>query len=133
MTSISELIPVTLIYDPNLGAPIETQPLGGKVLLVPPTLIPPPQRGVLYGQRGYSRQVGGAWEWVMIGDTDPVEAFVDTLAGGGHWRVAAARADMVLFCQQLLRLGIPSGTIAARIPQIVSSIAAEVQAETATP
>lgn len=126
---IADLVKVTAVYSPSDGSPPETQQYGGVIVAVPPNYLPLPARGKLFGINGYSRQVEGAWQWVLQGDTNQVDSFVDSLAGGGHWKVPAARADMVVFCQQLLGLGIPSATIAARLPQIVGSIVAEVQAE----
>lgn len=129
--SASDLIMVHVTYSAADGSPAEMQAMATAVPVVgiPPNYLPLPARGKLFGVNGFSRQVNGEWQWVLQGEINPVESFVDSLAGGGHWEVTTARADMILFCQQLLGLGIPSGTIAGRLPQIVASIAAEVQAE----
>jgi len=81
MTDVDDLIAVTLIYDAALGSPVETQPLGGRILLVPPDVFPLPVRGVVYGQPGFSRQAGTGWKWVMQGNVDPVDTFVDSITG----------------------------------------------------
>lgn len=130
--SVSDLVRVDVVYSPVDGSPPELAQYGGAIVSVPPSYIPLTPRGTLFGINGFSRQVNGQWQWVLQGTANPVEAFVDTLTGQGHWDVPASRADLVLLCQQLLGLGIPSGTIAARIPTIYNSIATEVRAEDAS-
>lgn len=127
---LDDLVPVTLIYDPASGSPANTQPWGGRVLLLPPEMIPLPVRGKLFGQSGWSRQgVDGAWEWVMIGDTDPVDQFVDSLTGRPGWLVPSARAVLKTLVQRLFSAGIPRNTIATQVPQMYQAVAAEVIAE----
>jgi hypothetical protein len=125
----SELIMVKVIYSPADGSPPELAAYANIIVGVPPSYIPLPARGKLFGVNGFSRQVDGAWQWVLQGAINPVESFVDSLTGRGGWLVPAARADIILLCQQLLSQGIPSGTIVTRIPVVYSSIAAEVLAE----
>lgn len=125
----SDLIMVKVIYSPPDGSPPESAQYANAIVGIPPNYLPLPARGKLFGVNGFSRQVEGQWQWVLQGAINPVESFVDGLTGLGHWLVPASRADIILLCQQLLGLGIPSGTIAARIPVIYSSIAAEVLAE----
>lgn len=127
----SDLIMVHVIYSPADGSPPETAQYADAIVGVPPNYIPLPARGQLFGVNGYSRQVNGQWQWVLQGTPNPVNSFVDSLTGLGLWKVTASRDDIRLLCQQLLGLGIPSGTIAARIPQIYASIAAEIRAEDA--
>lgn len=129
MTALADLTPVTLIYDAAAGSPVETQPWGGRIIMVPPEMIPLPQRGKLYGQAGFSRQNAGAWEWVMVGDTDPVDQFIDSLTGRPGWLVPSARAVMKLLVQRLFSAGIPRATIATQVPQLYQAVAAEVLAE----
>jgi hypothetical protein len=131
--AVSALIQVTVIYEPASGSPVELAGYGGKIVAVPPTYIPLPPRGKLFGVNGYSRVNGsGGWEWVLQGEVNPIDSFVDSLTGQGHWDLPASRADIKLLCQQLLNLGIPGTTITGRIPQIYASIAAEVRAEDAS-
>lgn len=129
--TVSELVRVDVVYSPADGSPPELAQYGGAIVSVPPSYIPLTPRGTLFGIHGFSRQVNGQWQWVLQGDANPVEAFVDTLTGLGHWVVPASRADIILLCQQLLGLGIPSSTISARIPTVYNSIASEVRAEAA--
>lgn len=127
----SDLVMIHVIYSPADGSPPDTAQYGGAVVGVPPNYIPLPARGQLFGVNGFSRMVDGQWQWVLQGAINPVDAFVDSLTGQGGWVVTASRDDIRLLCQQLLGLGIPSGTIAARIPQVYASIAAEIRAEDA--
>jgi hypothetical protein len=129
VTALGELIPVLLVYDVALGSPIETQPWGGRIIMVPPEMIPLPQRGEIWGQRGFSRQGATMWEWVMVGDTDPVDQFVDSLTGRPGWLVPGARLVMKTLVQRLFSAGIPRATIAAQVPQMYQAVAAEVVAE----
>lgn len=137
---LADLVSVTLIYDASLGSPPETQPFGGKAVAVPPSAIPLPQRGVLLGQPGFSRQqvvpdpanpdaTIVRWEWVMQGATDPVDTFVDSLTGRPGWVVPASRAVMKTLVQRLFSAGIPRATIAQQVPLMFDAIAAEVRAE----
>ncbi len=129
MAVLSELVPVLLVYDPALGSPPETQSWGGRIIMVPPEMIPLPQRGEIWGQRGFSRQGSTMWEWVMVGDTDPVDQFVDSLTGRPGWPVPASRAVLKLLVQRLYSAGIPRNTIATQVPQMYQAVAAEVIAE----
>ena len=129
MPQLSELIPVLLVYDAALGSPPETQSWGGRIIMVPPEMIPLPQRGEIWGQRGFSRQGAQMWEWVMVGDTDPVDQFVDSLTGRPGWVVPASRAVMKTMVQRLFSAGIPRNTIATQVPQMYQAVAAEVLAE----
>jgi hypothetical protein len=130
---IDDLVPVFIIWDAALGSPADLQKYAGMVVSVPPDRIPLPQRGLLFGVRGYSRQgVGGRWEWVLQGDVDPVDAWVDTLTGRpGGWVDQSARATVKLMAQRLYSAGLPRATIVSQFPQLVSAIATEVRAEIA--
>lgn len=139
---LGDLVDVTFVYDPGLGSPPETQPLGGKVIAVPPTVLPLPQRGTLLGQAGFGRQQAVAdplnpgstvvrWEWVLQGATDPVDPFVDALTGRPGWLVPASRATVKLLIQRLYSAGIPRATIQSQVPQLYQAIAAEIRAEDA--
>lgn len=144
---IADLVEVTFVYDPALGSPIETQPLGGKQYGLPKAAYPLPKRGVLLGQPGFGRQqtvpdpssttVPPAtmvrWEWVLQGSVDPVDAFVDSLTGRGMWVVAASRTVVKTMIQRLFSAGIPRSTIQNQMPQLYQAIAAEVRAEDALP
>lgn len=127
--SLADLIQVTFIYDASLGSPIESQPDGGKVVAVSKDQIPLPQRGEFLGRAGFSRQPAGAWEWVMQGDTDPLDAFVDSLTGRGAWTLAASRTTVKSMCQALYRNGFTRTQIQNQMPQLYQAIAAEVKAE----
>lgn len=130
---VNQLVTVTFVYDAALGSPADTQVLGGRVVAVPPAYIPLPVRGRFLGQPGYSRQAGGAWEWVLQGDVDPVDAFVDSLTGRGSWLVPQSRAVIKLLIQRLFSAGIPRSTIATQVPQMYAAVAAEIRAEDAAP
>jgi hypothetical protein len=127
--TLADLIPVTFIYDVTLGSPIESQPYGGKVAAVSRSQIPLPQRGIFLGQPGFSRQNAGAWEWVMQGDTDPLDAFVDSLTGRGSWTLPASRTTVKSMCQALYRQGFTRTQIQTQMPAVYSAISAEVRAE----
>jgi hypothetical protein len=127
--NLGTLVQVTFIYDATLGSPIESQPDGGKIVAVPRDQIPLPARGVFLGQAGFSRQPAGAWEWVMQGDTDPLDAFVDSLTGKGAWTLPASRTVMKSMCQALYRQGFTRTQIQNQVPQLYQAIAAEVRAE----
>lgn len=134
MTEVDDLVEVTFIHDPALGSPPELASLGGKVFGVPPERIPLPARGKLLGQRGYSRQTpGGAWEWVLQGDTDPVDQFVDALTGRPGWLVPDSRTVVVTMIKRMFSAGIPRATIQNQVPQFYAAIAAEIRAEDAPP
>lgn len=128
-----DLITVTLIWDAQLGSPPELQPYGGKIVAVPPDRIPLPERGMLFGLRGYAKRDGqGGWQWVLQGDIDPVDAFVESLTGKATgWSNPTSRATVKLMIQRLFSAGIPRGTIATQIPQFYNAVAAEVVAEQA--
>lgn len=135
-TDVSDLVPVTLIWDAALGSPADPdlQDRGGDVVSVPPSRIPLPARGTLFGLRGYSRQGNfGAWEWVLQGDVDPVDGFVDSLTGRGGWMVPASRAAIKTMVQRLYTAGIPRNTIVTQMPQVYQAIAVEVRAEDSAP
>jgi hypothetical protein len=129
VSELSELVQVTLIYDPTLGSTPDLAPLSGKVIAVNPDMIPLPLRGTFLGQPGYSRQGASGWEWVLQGATDPVDAFVDSLTGKGGWTNSASRATVKLMIQRLFSAGISRTTIATQIPPFYQAIAAEVVAE----
>lgn len=131
MTTLDQLVPVKLIYDAALGSPPETAAYANVIVMVPPDLTPLPQRGRLLGQPGFSRQnqVTQAWEWVLQGDTDPVDQFVDSLTGRPGWVNTQSRAAVKLMIQRLFSAGIPRTTIQTQIPQFYQAVAAEVQAE----
>lgn len=142
--ALADLVEVTLIYDPTLGSPAETQALGGRVLALPPSLFPLPQQGVLLGLRGFGRQQVVAaptpqnpdatrlrWEWVLQGDVDPMDQFVDQLTGRPGWLVPASRATTKLSLQRLLAAGVPRTGLAQQFPLLYQAIAAEVRAEVA--
>lgn len=130
MTTIDELVAVTLVWDATLGSPAELQPQGGKVVLLPPEMFPLAPRGTLLGMGGFSRQDGaGGWQWVLQGEVDPVSAFVDTLTGLGKWVNPTAKQAVVTMIGQLWSAGIPRATIAVRFPQLYAAIAAELASE----
>ena len=142
---LADLVSVTLIYDPALGSPPETQSLGGQAIALPSALFPLPQRGTLLGQPGFSRQsvvddpnssdptmTIVRWEWVMLGATDPIDTFVDSLTGRPGWVVPASRAVMKTMVQRLFSQGISRAAIAQQVPQLYAAIAAEVRAEGTT-
>ncbi len=135
-TPYSDLVPVRLVYDPALGSPVEMQPYGGILVSVPPSALPLPQTGRLFTLRGYSRQIQGIvpWEWVLQGDVDPVDQFVDSLTGRPDgWVSQADRSFVKLTLQQLFSAGIPRATLADRFPQLYNAIRNEVIAEQGTP
>jgi len=130
MTDISDYQPVTMIWDATLGSPPEVQSYGGEVVLVPPEVLPLPARGQLLGLGGYSRTDGsGGWQWVLQGDIDPVDAFVDSLTGKGGWSNQTSRTAVKTMVARLFSAGIPRATIATQIPQFYQAVAAEVTAE----
>ncbi len=139
--SVEDLVMVTVVWDAALGSPPELQPYGGAIVGVPPFSIPLPVRGKLFGVRGYSRQVphesGTRWEWVLQGDTDPVDQFVDSLVsslpGGIPWRVATAREAVKLMIQRMFSAGLPRATIASQVPAFFQAVAAEVAARNPAP
>jgi hypothetical protein len=130
-TTINDLVMVTFIYDPALGSPAEYAQYANINVAVPKDVIPLPARGKLLGLGGYSRQAGGAWQWVLQGDTDPVDQFVNNLTGKGGWTNPTSKAAIVLLVQRLFSAGIPRSTIAAQVPQMYNAVAAEVLAEQA--
>jgi hypothetical protein len=137
-TPITELIPVRLVWDAALGSPPEVQSYGGAIVAVPPEAIPLPQRGRLFGLRGYSRQVQPAtpipWEWVLQGDVDPVDQFVNGLTGRPDgWVDQAAREFVKTVLYQLASAGIPRQTLAERFPLLFNAIKAEAIAELSVP
>jgi hypothetical protein len=135
MAGVADYVPVTFIWDTTLGSPNDPtlQALGGKQFLVPPDQIPLPTRGRLVGVGGYSRQTAGAWEWVIQGDVDQVDVFVDSLTGRGGWLVPASRQAVKLMIQRMFSAGIPRNTIATQVPQFYQAVVAEIQAELASP
>lgn len=133
---ITNLIVVRLVWDAAMSSPPEFQHYNGVLVAVPPEAIPLPVRGFLFGLRGYSRQTANdpvPWEWVLQGDVDPADAFVDSLTGRGSWLVADARALVKLMIQRLFSAGIPRQTLVEQFPQLVQAIAAEVRAIDALP
>lgn len=127
---VGDLVQVTMVWDAALGSPPELQAFGGKVVAVPPNFFPLPARGTLFGVRGYSRHNGdGTWDWILQGDIDPVDSFVDSLTGLGGWSNQTSRATVKLMLQRLFSAGIPRNTIATQIPQFVQAVKAEVLAE----
>jgi hypothetical protein len=130
-TTIEDLVMVTFIYDTALGSPTEYASYANINVAVPKEVIPLPARGKLFGLGGYSRQVGGAWQWVLQGDTDPVNQFVDSLTGKGGWTNQQARTVIVTLVQRLFSAGIPRSTISTQVPQMYQAVAAEVLAEQA--
>lgn len=127
--NLNNLVQVTFIYDTTLGSPIESQPFGGKVVAVSKDQIPLPKRGTFLGQPGFSRQPSGAWEWVMQGDSDPMDAFIDSLTGRGAWTVPASRATVKQMVQALLNRGFTRTQLQNQVPSLYSAISAEVLAE----
>lgn len=141
--TVADLVSVTFIYDPALGSPVETQPLGGRTVAVPKSAIPLPKRGSLLGQQGFGRQAVVAdptspetppatmirWEWVLQGGTDPVDLFVDNLTGRPGWLIPASRATIKTLVQRLFSAGIPRSTIVNQVPLMYQAVAAEVRAE----
>jgi hypothetical protein len=69
------------------------------------------------------------WEWVLTGDIDPVDQFVDSLTGRPGWLVPGSRAVLKTMVQRLFSAGIPRATIATQVPQMYQAVAAEVLAE----
>lgn len=135
---ITNLIPVRLVWDAALGSPPEVQGYGGAIVAVPPEATPLPIRGSLFGLRGYSRQVQPSvpipWEWVLQGDVDPVDQFVDGLTGRPDgWVNQTAREFVKTTLYQLASAGIPRATLAERFPLLFSSIRTEVIEEQASP
>ncbi len=139
-----DLVEVTFVYDPELGSPKGAEKHGGKKFGVPKSRIPLPQRGVLFGQPGYSRQqivpdptpdvpdnTAMRWEWVLQGDTDPVDEFVDGLTGRPGWVVPQSRQVIVGLVRQLFSAGIPRRTIARDVPRMFAAVANEIRAEDA--
>lgn len=127
--NIADLVQVTFIYDATLGSAIEQQPLGGTKYGLPKSVIPLPQQGVLFGQSGFSRQLAGAWEWVLQGQPDVLDTFVDGLTGRGGWTVPASRVTMKSLCQALQRQGFTRTQIQNQVPQLYAAIKTEVLAE----
>ncbi len=141
---ITNLIVVRLVWDAAMGSPPEVQSYGGALVAIPPQALPLPVRGRLFGLLGYSRQVvsGGPipWEWVLQGDVDPVDAFVDSLTGRtdpttgrGVWIDQAARAAVKLMVQRLYSAGIPRQTIVDQFPLLFGAVRSEVSAILALP
>jgi hypothetical protein len=130
VTDISDYQPVLMVWDATLGSPTELQSYGGQTVLVPPDVLPLPARGNLLGLGGYSRTDGsGGWQWVLQGDVDPVDAFVDSLPAQGHWTNPTSRATVKTMVARLFSAGIPRTTIATQIPLFYNAVAAEVAAE----
>jgi hypothetical protein len=128
--SVADLVRVTVVWDASLGSPPELQGYGGAIVGVPPTYLPLPDRGTLFGVRGYSRKVGdGTWQWILQGDVDPIDSFIDGLTGRPGWVNPNARATVKTMVQRLFSQGIPRETIATQIPQFVQAIVAEYIAE----
>lgn len=128
--SVADLVQVTVVWDASLGSPVELQSYGGAVVAVPPNYFPLPDRGTLFGVKGYSRKVGdGTWQWILQGDTDPVDAFVDSLTGRPGWVNQGARTTVKTMVQRLFSAGIPRETIATQIPLFVQAVVAEYAAE----
>ena len=129
----TELVAVTLIYDVSLGSPIEYVNDGNKQIGIPKDQIPLPNRGVFITWPGFSRQtvVGGLlrWEWVMQGETDPLDSFVDSLTGRGGWTVAASRTTIKNLCQTLFKQGFTRTQIQNQMPNVYGAIAAEENAQ----
>jgi acylphosphatase len=130
--SVADLIQVDIVWDASLGSPPELQGYSGAIVAIPPNYFPLPARGTLFGVRGYSRNNGdGSWSWILQGDVDPVDQFVDSLTGKGRWVNAASRVAVKQMVQQLFSAGISRDTIAASIPAFVQAVASEVFAEQA--
>lgn len=129
--TIADLVPVVMIYDVSLGSPPESQPYANQVLLLPPEFFPLPDRGVVLGQPGFSRQASAQWQWVMTGITDPVDQFVDSLTGRGAWTNQSARTVVKTMVQRLFTAGIPRSTISSQLPAFYQAVATEVLAEQA--
>lgn len=127
---ISDLTQVTFVWDAALGSPTELSKWSGLVAAVPPEYLPLPDRGVLFGLRGYSRTDGaGGLQWVLQGDVDPLDQFVDSLTGRGGWTNLTARTAVKTMIGRLFNAGIPRGTIASQFPQLYAAIAAEITSE----
>jgi hypothetical protein len=132
LTDIDELTPVLLVWDSTLGSPPELQSRGGLVVAVPPEFMPLPDRGVLVGLGGYARRDGtGGWQWVLQGEVDPLDQFVDSLTGLGLWKNQNARTAVKTLISRLFSAGIPRQTIATQFPQVYAAIAAEIASEQA--
>lgn len=126
----SQLVQVTLVWDATLGSPTELQPWGGKVVAVPPDFLPLPPQGTLFGLKGFSRSEGnGTWSWILQGDVDPVDNFLDSLTGRGGWTVPASRTTVKIMAQRLFSAGIPRSTIVSQFPAFYNAVAAEIRAE----
>jgi hypothetical protein len=141
--TLDTFVDVTLIHDPALGSPPDTASKGGRTVAVPPRMIPLPRRGKLFGMPGFGRQsivpvdpgdpakgTVQRWEWVMLGEVDPIDEFVDSLAPGG-WKDPAARTTVRTMIARLYSAGIPRTTIVGQIPSFVNAIRNEVAAEQA--
>ncbi len=139
-----DLVEVTFIYDPDLGSPKSAEKHGGKRFGLPKSRIPPPRRGVLFGQPGYSRQrvvpdptpdlpdnTTVRWEWVLQGEVDPVDEFVDGLTGRPGWVLPQSRQVIVGWVRRLFEEGIPRRTIEREVPRMFAAVANEIRAEDA--
>jgi hypothetical protein len=128
---VVDLVMVKVVWDATLGSPPELMSYNGAIVGIPPSYLPLPARGTLFGVRGYSRSVGdGTYEWVLQGDVDPVDSFVDSLTGRPNgWEDQSARLTVKTMIQALFSAGIPRDTIVTQFPLLVQSVAAEIFAE----
>jgi hypothetical protein len=145
MLDVSEpvdMVSVWYIHDPQMGSPPELAHLGNTSVPVPAAAIPLKARGKLYGHRGYSRQrsvetppASGTfemrWEWVLMGDVDPIDQFVDSLTGRPGWILPEARATVKLMIERMFSAGIPRATIRNQVPPFFAAVQAETRAEDA--
>jgi hypothetical protein len=113
---------VRLVADED--TPIELATLDGRLIGLAPGTSALPERGVLFGVPGWSRQVQGQewqWEWVMTGAVDRLAQFVDSIPGAGGWKDAGARTTYLSAARTLRNAGIPVDQIRARLPALYSA------------
>lgn len=137
MDTVANMIEVVMIHDPALGSPPEALPLANKNVCVSQSLIPLPQRGVFLGQPGFSRQTPFGdpsvmrWEWVLQGDVNILDTFVDSLTGRGSWVVPTSRTTVKTIVQALLNKGFSRTQVNNQFPALYQAVAAEIRAEDA--
>jgi hypothetical protein len=138
-TPVGQLIPVTLIYDQAAGSPPnrpDLQALNGQKYLMEPIYIPLPPQGVFVGQPGYSRQQGGAWQWVLTGDDagTQLDLFVDGLTNQPYgWADQPSRTTWKQAVQRLRQEGLPRSLIQTMVSGMFTAARTEVTAEQARP
>lgn len=105
MLNVQTAARVTYVADAD--TPLPPPVPGGTVALVEPAALPLPAAGELGGVPGWSRQVGGAWEWVMTGGADKIAQAVDAIPGPAGWSDQTARQVWLDAARALLRAGVP--------------------------